>query len=97
LCAHRAQLPASSAPFAGAAPACGELDIDDLLRAEPNDPGCDASAGFLAQCAQAVVSGASSELLFPDVAAHLRACPACREDIAGLINAIVIVGDPRPP
>ena len=74
-----------------------EIDLDDLLRTEPNDLGCDASAALFDQFADATVFGMSPERLFPEVAAHVRACAACREDVAGLIEAVSVLGDPRPP
>ena len=75
----------------------GEINLNDLLRAEPNDVGCEASAKYFEQLAEATVSGLRTELLFPNTTAHLRACAACRGDLAGLINAIVSFGNPTPP
>ena len=75
----------------------GEIDLNDLLRAEPNDAGCDASARYFERLAEAIVSGSRTDLLFPHTTAHLRACVACREDLAGLIAAITSFGDPTPP
>ena len=74
-----------------------DIDLEKLLRAEPNDQGCDASAKFFAELAEATLLGLSAERLFPDVAAHLRACVACREDLTGVIEAMMIFGDPPPP
>ena len=56
----------------------GEINLNDLLRAEPNDVGCEASAKYFEQLAEATVSGLRTELLFPNTTAHLRACAACR-------------------
>lgn len=74
-----------------------DLNLNDVLRDEPNDPGCDASGRSFERFAEALLSGLNADSLYPDVAAHLRACPACREDFVGLIHAIAKFGDPRPP
>lgn len=74
-----------------------EIDLNDLLRTVPNDLGCDASARFLEQVAEAMVSGVRPERFFPKVVAHLRMCVACREDLEGLVDAIMTFGDPGPP
>jgi hypothetical protein len=73
------------------------MNLNDLLRAEPNDAGCDASARYFEPLAEATVSGLRTEVLFPHTTAHLRACGACREDLAGLIDAITSFGDATPP
>ena len=70
--------------------------LHELLRAEPSDPGCDGSARLFELFAEATVIGLSTEGVFPDVAAHLRGCTACRQEMAGLIEAIIIFGDPHP-
>ena len=74
-----------------------EIDPNKLLRTAPNDLGCDASARFFEQVAEAMMSGVPPERLFPQVVAHLRLCAACREDLAGLVDAIRTFGDPGPP
>jgi hypothetical protein len=74
-----------------------EIDLSDLLRTAPNDLGCDSTSRFFEEVAEAVVSGGRPERFFPEVLGHLRACVACREDLAGLVAAIMIFGDPGPP
>jgi hypothetical protein len=73
-----------------------DLRLRKLLRAEPNDPGCDISTELFAEYAEATVANVATERLFRGVAAHLRACPACRADVEGLIDAITVFGDPAP-
>jgi hypothetical protein len=74
-----------------------KIDLNELLRTAPNDLGCDASARFFEHVAEAIMSGVPPERLFPQVLAHLRLCAACREDLAGLVDAIRTFGDPGPP
>ena len=75
----------------------GDIDLNDLLGDDPNDDGCDASARFFERFAEATVSGFGTDLLFPHTTAHLRSCVACREDLAGLVEAIMGFGDRPPP
>ena len=74
-----------------------DADLTEVLRVDANDPGCDACARRFEQIAEAMVLGLDAERLFPDVAAHLRACASCSEDLTGLIDAIMAFGDPPPP
>lgn len=74
-----------------------EIDLSDLLRTAPNDLGCDASARFFEQAAEAIMSGVRPERFFPEAVAHLRMCVACREELEGLVDAIMTFGDPGPP
>lgn len=67
-----------------------------LGRAGP-DPGCDEGFEVLDQYADLVAAGRDAEAAFPQVAAHLRNCDACREDTEGLIHAIMEGVDPHAP
>jgi len=74
-----------------------EIDLNDLLQTAPNDLGCDATAKFFEQVAEAIVAGLTPEQFFPQAVAHLRVCIACQEDLAGLVDAIMTFRDPGPP
>jgi hypothetical protein len=75
----------------------GEHNLNDLLRVELDDPGCDTTSRLLERIAEATICGLRPEQLFPQPAAHLRACAACREEVAGLVDAIMNFGNPCPP
>ena len=62
--------------------------LDDLLRADPDDPGCDAGMLILAQYAELESAGHDPATRFPALAAHLRACPACRQDHDSLLDHV---------
>ena len=62
--------------------------IDRLLGGGDRDPGCEACFEIFDAYAEAVLSGADADQLFPGVAAHLAGCPACREDAEGLLAAL---------
>ena len=48
------------------------------------DPGCAACFAIMDEVAEAQVAGEPVTSRFPEVAAHIRDCAACREDLAGL-------------
>ena len=62
--------------------------LEDLLRADPSDCGCDVARGTLDVYATAVVAGAPARARFPGVAAHLEGCAQCRDDLTGLVAAL---------
>jgi hypothetical protein len=74
-----------------------ERDVSDLLRTEPGDPGCGAMSKLLELVAEATAAGQIPDESFPQAAAHLRGCAACREELAGLVDAMTSFGDPAPP
>jgi hypothetical protein len=62
--------------------------LQRLLGTSAHDPGCEAGFEVLDQYVDAVLRGEDAEALFPEVAAHLQNCDACREDTEGLIAAL---------
>lgn len=72
-------------------------DISDLLAGEGDDAGCDAGFAVLHRYVELELRGGDATREFPAVAAHLRACPACRVDYLGLVDAATVFGDARPP
>lgn len=58
--------------------------LDDLLATEMGDAGCEPTFVLLDRYAEAQLSGHSPQVRFQGIAVHLRNCPACHEDLAGL-------------
>jgi hypothetical protein len=63
-------------------------NIDELLTADPKDPGCEATLEVLDLYVEADLAGRDPARRFPGAAAHLRSCPACRKDYDGLIAVV---------
>jgi hypothetical protein len=65
-----------------------DLDrLDDLLRAEHGDAGCEAGVPILDEYVEMELRGEDPGARFPGTAIHLRACPGCRADHDGLLEA----------
>lgn len=62
--------------------------LDALLRTDPDDPGCGICRIDLDAYAEGEVDDATPAARYPHVAAHLRSCPECRDDLEGLIAAL---------
>ncbi len=69
-------------------------DVDQLLAAGPIDAGCAAGFEVLHHYVDQEVAGGEPERAHPGLAAHLRACSACRADHLGLIEAARAFGEP---
>lgn len=72
-------------------------ELDAMLAVAPVDSGCAAGFEVLHQFVEVELSGGDPARAQPGLAAHLRSCPACREDYYGLRQAVDQFGDPRPP
>ncbi len=68
-------------------------DIDELLSVEEVDAGCAASFEVLHEYVEAELAGHDPAAQLPGLAAHLRSCPACRDDYLGLLEAVRQFGD----
>jgi hypothetical protein len=55
-------------------------ELDELLRFDPADAGCDAGTPILDEYVQIELAGGDPGERFPGTAAHLRTCSACRAD-----------------
>jgi predicted anti-sigma-YlaC factor YlaD len=64
-----------------------KLTLNDLLLADPTDPGCEAGIEFIAQYVELELAGKNPAVVYPGLAAHLRSCPACRLDHDGILEA----------
>ncbi len=71
-------------------------DIDELLAADSLDAGCAAGFEVLHQYVDAELAGDEPARSLPGIAAHLRSCPACREDYRGLLDAAARFGEADP-
>jgi hypothetical protein len=65
------------------------LNLDELLSADPADPGCQATLEVFDLYVESDLSGFDAATRFPGAAAHLRSCPACRLDYEGLRAAVM--------
>ena len=74
-----------------------ELDrLDELLRAEEGDAGCDAGVPILDAYVDMELRGEDPATRFPGTAIHLGVCPGCRADHDGLLEAARSFGDLDP-
>jgi hypothetical protein len=73
-------------------------DGDDLVRrlfGSPGpDSGCDGSGDVLDALVEGELAGRAAAERYPAAAAHLRACPDCREDHDGLVALLMTEDDP---
>ena len=62
-------------------------DLDLLLRAEQGDAGCSAGEDILDAYVELELAGEDAARRYPGTAIHLRSCPGCAADHAGLLEA----------
>jgi hypothetical protein len=65
--------------------------LDQFLRTDPRDVGCDQAMELLniyVDMVSADGGADAAERRYPGVAAHLRACGPCGEDFDGLLAAV---------
>jgi hypothetical protein len=70
--------------------------LAELLRADEGDPGCDAGAPIMDEYVELELRGEDPSARFPGTALHLRACPGCRADHDGVLEAARRFGDLEP-
>jgi hypothetical protein len=70
--------------------------LDELLRAEDGDAGCEAGAPIMDQYVEIELRGEDPSGQFPGTAIHLRVCPSCRADHDGVLEAARRLGDLEP-
>lgn len=73
-----------------------ERDVDALLASDAVDAGCSAGFEVLHQYVEEELAGGQPARRHPGLAAHLAACPACRQDYLGLVEAAGLFGDANP-
>jgi hypothetical protein len=59
-----------------------------LLGTAGEDSGCERGMAVIAEYIELELAGQNADDLFPDLAAHLRNCPACAEDYEGLVALV---------
>jgi len=66
------------------------MTLDEFLRVDPRDVGCEQAMEVLDIYVDVVSSDGAevAERRFPGVTAHLRACGPCGEDFDGLLAAV---------
>lgn len=62
--------------------------LDDLLGPDPRDVGCDGTLDMLDVYLELALAGGAPEERYPGVAAHLRDCGTCADDLEGLRLAV---------
>ena len=60
------------------------------------DAGCAAGFEVLHRYVESELAGGDPARELPGLAAHVRRCPACREDYQGLVEAVREFGDADP-
>ncbi|HEY4094659.1 MAG TPA: hypothetical protein VGM33_04070 [Baekduia sp.] len=70
--------------------------LDELLRAQEGDAGCDAGVPIMDQYVDIVLRGEDPSKQFPGTTIHLRVCPGCQADRDGVLEAARRFGDLAP-
>jgi hypothetical protein len=70
--------------------------LHDLLRAQEEDAGCAAGEGILDAYVELELSGEDPARVYPGTAIHLRSCPGCQADHAGLLEAARLYAEVKP-
>lgn len=73
------------------------IDLDKFLATDPRDAGCGHAMELLHVYAELVAADAAAAQRYPEVAAHLRACGPCAEDLEALLDAIRSSAEEDPP
>ena len=64
--------------------------LERFLRTDPLDPGCDETMRLMHVYADALLAGEHPELRHPGIAAHLRQCSPCADELEGLLAATLV-------
>jgi hypothetical protein len=73
----------------------GWVKLDEFLETDPRDVGCEETLRMLHVYVELLVAdptAAEAERRYAGIAAHLRACGPCAEDLEGLLVAARSVG-----
>jgi hypothetical protein len=65
----------------------GEEELERFLATDPRDAGCERTMELLDVYADLILAGVDADQRYPGIAAHLRACTPCHEDLQGLLAA----------
>jgi hypothetical protein len=61
--------------------------LDELLRARDGDSGCTAGQEIMDAYVERELAGEDPARVFPGTAIHVKSCPGCENDHAGLLEA----------
>jgi hypothetical protein len=70
--------------------------LDELLRSQESDAGCDAGVPIMDQYVEIELRGKDPSERFPGTTIHLRVCPGCRADHDGVLEGARRFGDLDP-
>jgi hypothetical protein len=70
--------------------------LDELLRAQQGDAGCDSGVPIMDQYVELELRGADPSESFPGTTIHLAVCSGCRTDHDGVLEAARQLGDAEP-
>ncbi len=62
--------------------------LERFLRIAPDDPGCDETRRLMHVYVEELLEGRDPELQYPGIAAHVRDCHPCAQELDGLAAAI---------
>jgi hypothetical protein len=62
-------------------------ELDELLRAQDGDAGCNAGEDILDAYVELELAGEDPARVYPGTAIHLESCPGCQADHDGLLEA----------
>ena len=62
--------------------------LERFLQTDPADAGCTKTVDLLDAYAELIVAGENPEDRYPGIAAHLRSCLPCADDLDGLVAAV---------
>jgi hypothetical protein len=62
--------------------------LERFLRTDPRDAGCAETRRLLHVYVDALLAGEDPEQRHPGIAAHLRHCPPCTDELDGVLAAI---------
>ena len=66
----------------------GREALDRFLQTDPADAGCDQTIELLHAYAELITAGENPEVRYPGIAAHLRSCLPCADDLDGLLAIV---------
>ena len=66
----------------------GREALERFLQTDPADAGCEQTMELLDAYVELIVAGENPELRYPGIAAHLRSCLPCAEDLDGLMAIV---------
>jgi hypothetical protein len=70
-------------------------ELQAMLTVDPQDGGCNEMWDAMEVYAELVAAGVDPSAEYPRVAAHLRDCDPCSEDLAGVVAAVLATKPPR--